>query len=55
MRANIIAKQIKGAMVTPRATIYGAALLRAGLSWDIVERTTLKKGMTDAQWQQVAG
>lgn len=53
VRANIINKQIKGAMVTPRATIYGAALLRAGVAWDVVERTTLKKGMTDAQWQQV--
>lgn len=53
VRANIINKQVKGAMVTPRATIYGAALLRAGVAWDVVERTTLKKGMTDAQWQQV--
>lgn len=52
-RQEVINKQIKGIMVTPRASIYGSALLRAGLSIDRVMASTIKKGMTDAQWQQI--
>lgn len=52
-REQVQAKQIKGIMVTPRASIYGSALLRAGLSIDRVMASTIKKGMTDAQWQQI--
>lgn len=52
-RAQIIAKQIKGAMCTPRATIYGESLLAAGLKLDRVIASTIKKGMTDAQWVMI--
>lgn len=53
-RAQVIVKQIKGAMITPRATIYGEALLAAGVSLDRVIASTLKKGMSDAQWTMIA-
>jgi len=52
-RAQVIARQIKGCMVTPRATLYGTALLRGKLSLDRVMRSTIRKSMTDAQWDQV--
>ena len=41
-------------MVTPRATYYGASLLNAGIDQSEVELSTLRKGMTDEQWNKVA-
>lgn len=52
-RKRVIDQQIKGAMVTPRASIYGAALLRAGVSIERVMKATLQKGMSDAQWGMI--
>lgn len=52
-RQQVISKQIKGAMVTPRAAIYGDSLLRAGVSLDRVLKATIKKGMSDAQWEMI--
>lgn len=40
-------------LVTPRASYYGAALLEAGLSMEEVEAATVRKGMTDEQWEVV--
>lgn len=54
VRANAKARGVKGALVTPRATEYGEALLSAGIDLQTVERMTLRKGMNDDQWRQVA-
>jgi len=42
-------------LVTPRASIYGASLLKSGLDVDAVEELTIRKGMTDDQWNLVKG
>ena len=52
-RAKLATKGIKGAMITPRATLYGEALLAAGLDHSEVVKSVLQKGITDAQWQMV--
>jgi cobaltochelatase CobS len=39
--------------ITPRASIRGAALIRAGLAPDAVARMTYLRGLTDAQIQQI--
>jgi len=52
VRAKVKAQGIK-VLVTPRASYYGAALLEAGLGQAEVEFATLRKGMTDAQWELV--
>jgi cobaltochelatase CobS len=41
-------------MVTPRASIYGRALLDAGLSWKSVEDLLLKKGLPDDVWAKIS-
>ena len=41
--------------VTPRASIYGGALLDAGLSWASVEQMLLKKGLADDVWRRIGG
>lgn len=53
VRANVKAKSIKGVMITPRASYYGAALLATGMQWDKVERMTIRRAMTDDQWNGV--
>lgn len=40
-------------LVTPRASILGAALLRAGLTEAKVVAMTLRRGMSDDQWNRV--
>jgi hypothetical protein len=50
MRAKLATHNIKGVMITPRATLYGEALLAAGLDLADVIESVLKKSMTDAQW-----
>lgn len=54
VRSMVISNSIKGVMITPRATLYGDAMIKAGAPLSLVLRTALKKGMTDAQWSQVA-
>lgn len=51
-RANVAAKGIK-AVISPRATYDGAALLAAGLDWDEVEAATIRGAMSDEQWESV--
>jgi hypothetical protein len=52
VRDNVATKGIK-VMVTPRATFFGAQLLRSGIDLEQVKTMTLKKGMTDAQWNMI--
>jgi hypothetical protein len=53
VRKRAAARGIKGHMITPRASTYGAALLAAGLPMDMVERMTLKKGLADDAWNEI--
>jgi len=54
VRAKVKERGVKNITISPRATFYGEALLRAGLKQKQVEKMTLKKGMTDEQWKEVA-
>lgn len=53
VRERVKTRGVKGALVTPRATLYGEALLAAGIDQATVEAMTLRKGMTNEQWGQV--
>jgi hypothetical protein len=54
VRERVKAQGYKGVLITPRATFIGDALLaRETISWDDVEEMTLRKGMTDEQWNAV--
>lgn len=53
VRSKVKARGVKGALVTPRATIYGEALLSAGIDQSTVEALTLRKGMSADQWSQI--
>lgn len=54
VRARVEQRGLKGHMVTPRASVYGAALLAAGIDWNTVEQMTLRKGLSDDAWTQIA-
>lgn len=53
IRAKTVAMGVK-VVVSPRASIYGAKLLAAGLDRETVEAATIRKGMTAEQWRSVA-
>ncbi len=53
VRKAVSAKGLKGLDVSPRASINGAKLLAAGVSWDNAAIAVLKRGMTAEQWQGV--
>lgn len=53
VRANVARQKIKGVMITPRASVKGAARLRAGIPHDLVVRTCLRKGIPDAIWNMI--
>ena len=53
VRQRVKDRGIKGHMVTPRASLYGAALLAAGIPMKQVELMTLKKGLADDAWNQI--
>lgn len=53
VRAAVARKGIK-IIITPRASVFGAALLRTGMSQEQVEAVVLRKGLTDAQWAEVS-
>jgi cobaltochelatase CobS len=53
VRKRMETRGIKGHMVTPRASQYGAALLAAGIDMETVERMTLKKGLAEDAWTQI--
>lgn len=51
-RRKIKAKGVK-VQITPRATLYGASLLRQGMTLEFVKRVTLRKAMTEDQWNLI--
>lgn len=53
VRSKVKARGVKGSLITPRATLYGEALLSAGIDQSTVEALTLRKGMTADQWSQI--
>jgi cobaltochelatase CobS len=53
VRGKVADKGIKGHLITPRATLYGEALLAAGMTREDVEAAVLRQGMTADQWSQV--
>lgn len=53
VRQRVKDRGIKGHMVTPRASVFGSALLAAGLDLKTVERMTLKKGLADDAWNEI--
>ena len=54
VRANVKERGVKNVAITPRATIYGCALLETGLSIDDVKAMVLRKAMSPEQWALVA-
>lgn len=53
VRAKVAQIGLKDVMITPRAAIKGAHMLRNGIPQALVEENLLKRGMTEAQWKQV--
>ena len=53
LRARVAERGLR-VLVTPRATYHGARLLAAGIPQDVVEQMTIKQGMTNEQWAQIA-
>lgn len=53
VRANVAAHKVRH-VVSPRASIYGVALLKAGLAFESVEKVLLKKGLADDVWGRIA-
>lgn len=53
VRGAVKSRGIKGAMITPRATFNGEALLAAGIDIADAEAMCLKKGMSDDVWATV--
>lgn len=53
VRSNWKREQIKGHLITMRATFKGQRLLAAGLAQEVVEEMVLKCGLTDAQWRNI--
>lgn len=53
IRQAVQDKGIRGHLITPRASINGAALLRAGIDRKTAARLTMQKGMTDDQWAAI--
>lgn len=51
-RRKIKDKGVK-VQITPRATLYGASLLRQGLPLEFVKTVTLRKAMTADQWKLI--
>jgi MoxR-like ATPase len=54
VRERVKSRGVKGVMITPRATLYGEALLSAGIDQATVEAMTLRKVMAADQWSQVS-
>lgn len=52
-RAKLKLAGIKGHLITPRASIYGETLLASGLNLETVKDMLLKKGLSEAQWNQI--
>lgn len=53
VRRNVKSIGLKNVLITPRATLNGEALLKQGIAPEVVMQMVLKKGMSEAQWNQV--
>lgn len=53
VRSRVTKSTIKGHLITPRASIYGEALIAAGVELGDVIEQTLKKGLTSTQWDMI--
>jgi len=53
LRANAATKGLK-VIISPRASLHGAKLIEAGLSWEEALETCVRKGMTDTQWMSIS-
>lgn len=53
VRARVKERGIKGHMITPRATMFGASLLAAGIPQGDVEQMVLRKGLSEDAWNQI--
>jgi cobaltochelatase CobS len=53
IRNAINDKGIRGVSITPRASIYGASLIRAGMDVKTAARLTCRKSMTAEQWATI--
>lgn len=51
-RANAKKAGIR-AVISPRASINGCSLLQAGMKWDEVAESCVRKGMPDESWKQI--
>src|SRR5665213_1628561 len=52
IRGHVAAKGLR-VLVTPRASIFGARMLAAGLDQVTVEQLVLRNGMSNDQWESV--
>lgn len=52
-RKNAIKRNIRGHIISPRATFYGEALLAVGVDMEIVEQATLRGALSKDQWEQL--
>jgi cobaltochelatase CobS len=52
-RKAFVAAGIEDAMVTPRASIAGSKMLRAGIHKDYVMASLIRKGLSDDEWRSV--
>lgn len=54
VRARVAASGINPKpIVSPRASLHGESLLFNGLDWNLVVDLTLRKGLSDAQWNMI--
>lgn len=49
-RRKVTERGLKGVIVSPRASLFGASMLRAGIDSNQVIAMVIRKGMTDDQW-----
>jgi len=53
VRSRLNERGVRGHLVTPRASVYGASLLAAGIPEKQVEAMVLRKGLAEDVWSQV--
>lgn len=54
LRKAALSKGVKS-IISPRASYFGAALLKSGMDQERVEAKTIRKAMSDDQWAAVVG
>lgn len=53
VRRKVAQSGVRGVLITPRASLYGAALLASGISQTDVEAMVLRKGIKDDVWAKI--